>query len=230
MTIKYHKNLIQGSEEWHAERCGLLTASEFKLIMTPKTLKYSSNDKERSHVYEIMAQRVTNYVEPSYIGDHMLRGWEDEIEARLLYSKHYEPVEEVGFVTREFDNFTLGYSPDGLVGDDGLIECKSRLQKHQMDTILTQEVPDEHKLQLQAGLLITGRKWIDYVSYCAGLPMVTIRVLPDDEVQIAMMEAAHVFEGKIATLMEHYEFLLNNDAVRLVPTERKVYEEEVTYE
>ena len=81
MTITYHRDLIQGSDEWLAARCGLLTASEMKLILTP-TLKIAANDKTRAHVYEIAAQRITRYVEPTYIGDDMLRGQEDEIIAR----------------------------------------------------------------------------------------------------------------------------------------------------
>ena len=65
--IKYHDDLIQGSDEWHAARCGLLTASEVKLILTP-TLKIANNDKTRAHVYEIAAQRITGYTEPSRKG------------------------------------------------------------------------------------------------------------------------------------------------------------------
>src|ERR1700677_567126 len=108
--IKYHADLIQGSEEWAAARCGLLTASEMRLILTP-TLKIASNDKERSHLYELLAQRITGYVEPHYISDDMLRGKEDEIEARLLYDQHYARVQDVGFVTNNRWGFTIGYSP-----------------------------------------------------------------------------------------------------------------------
>ncbi len=81
MTITYHKDLIQGSDEWVAARRGILTASEMKLILTP-TLKMASNDKERAHLYELMAQRITGHVEPHYISDDMLRGQEEEIYAR----------------------------------------------------------------------------------------------------------------------------------------------------
>ena len=56
--ITYHNDLIQGSDEWHAARCGLLTASEVKLILTP-TLKIAANDKTRAHVWELLAQRLT---------------------------------------------------------------------------------------------------------------------------------------------------------------------------
>jgi len=76
MSIVIHKEMIQGSEEWFQARCGLLTASEMHLIVTP-TLKPASNDKARSHLYELLAQRITQYVEPSYVSASMLRGQED---------------------------------------------------------------------------------------------------------------------------------------------------------
>jgi hypothetical protein len=84
----YHAELIQGSEEWLQARCGLLTASEMKLIVTP-TLKAASNDKERAHLYELLAQRISGYVEPSYISDDMLRGMDDEAEARRIYAESF---------------------------------------------------------------------------------------------------------------------------------------------
>src|SRR3546814_11524267 len=106
-----------------------------KLIVTP-TLKAANNDKTRTHLYELLAQRVTGYVEPHYISDDMLRGMDDEIIARDEYTKHHAPVEQTGFITNDKWGFTIGYSPDGLVGDDGLIECKSRRQKYQVQTII----------------------------------------------------------------------------------------------
>ena len=87
-TIKYNYDVEQGSDEWHYLRCGILTASEMNKIITP-TLKIADNEKTRSHVYEIAAQRITKYVEPQYISDDMLRGKEDEIYALELYSEKY---------------------------------------------------------------------------------------------------------------------------------------------
>lgn len=78
----YH-DLVQGSDEWRAARCGLLTASEMHHIITP-TMKPAKNEKMRAHAYELLAQRLTGYVEPSYISDDMLRGDDDEIDARRL--------------------------------------------------------------------------------------------------------------------------------------------------
>jgi len=223
MTITYHNDLIQGSDEWHAARCGLLTASEVKLILTP-TLKIAANEKTRAHVWELLAQRLTRYTEPSYIGDAMLRGRRDEILARDLYSQHYAPVTEAGFITNDRWGFTLGYSPDGLVGDDGMIECKSRAQKFQIQTIAENEVPAEFMLQLQTGLLVTGRAWVDFISYSGGLPMFVKRVLPDLEIQGAIIDAATAFENTLDERANDYEDSLMSMPV-VIETERHVEQE-----
>lgn len=223
MTIKYHTDMIQGSDEWLAARCGLLTASEMKLIITP-TLKIASNDKERSHLYELLAQRLTRYVEPHYISDDMLRGKMDEIDARELYAKKYASVEEVGFITNDKWGFTIGYSPDGLVGDEGLLECKGRRQKFQIETIISGTMPDDYLMQVQTGLLVSERKWLDFVSFSGGLPMVTIRVYPDPVVQAAILEAAGAFELRLSKKLLDYHTMLASGA-RLLPTERRIEQE-----
>ena len=207
MTITHHPNIEQGSDEWLQLRCGLLTASEMKLILTP-TLKVANNDKTRAHAYELAFQRITNYVEPQYISDAMLRGQEDEVYARLAYSEHYAPVTETGFITNDKWGFTIGYSPDGLVGDDGLIECKSRCGKYQVQTIASDAVPDDYVLQLQTALLVTERKWIDFVSYCGGLPVFVKRVEPDEQVQEAIIAAATGFQERVDDIVRDYRATL----------------------
>lgn len=225
MPIKYHDEVVQGSDEWYALRCGLLTASEIKLILTP-TLKIASNDKERAHLYELMAQRITKYVEPSYISDDMLRGQVDEVEARILYSEHFGAITESGFITNDKWGFTLGYSPDGLVGDKGLVEFKSRRQKFQVETLLAQVMPVDYLIQVQSGLLISEREWCDFGSYCGGLPLTPIRIFGDDVVQTAIIEAAAAFEENLKAKLAAYEEVIKN-CKRIIPTERKI-EQEIT--
>ena len=218
MRIIYHDDLIQGSDEWLQIRCGLLTASEMKHILTP-TLKVANNDKTRAHAYELAFQRITGFVEPQYVSDAMLRGQEDEIYARAAYAEHYAPVTETGFITCDRWGFKIGYSPDGIVGDDGLIEAKSRCGKYHVQTVATNEVPDEYVLQLQTALLVTGREWIDFISYCGGLPMFVKRVLPDPEVQEAIVAAATGFEERVAEIEQQYRYTLST--MKLIPTERR---------
>lgn len=223
MTITYHPDLIQGSDEWLALRCGVLTASNMGLIMTP-TGKAANNDKTRAHAYELAFQRLTGFVEPQYVSDAMLRGQEDEIYARAAYTEHFAPVSEIGFITNASWGFTIGYSPDGLVGDAGLIECKSRAGKYQVQTIAQDEVPSEYVLQLQTGLLVTGRKWIDFISYCGGLPMFVKRVEPDPEIHEAIIAAATAFEGRVAEIEQEYRATLAA-MPKVIETERRVFEE-----
>lgn len=223
--INYHMELEQGSPEWLAARCGLLTASEMKLILTP-TGRIADNDKCRAHMWELMAQRITGYVEPHYISDDMLRGKMDEILARELYEQNYGEVDEVGFVTEDKWGFTLGYSPDGLVGMDGLIEIKSRRQRFQAETIASLEMPSDYMLQIQTGLLVTGRKWCDFLSYCGGMHMIVLRILPDLDIQESIIKAAAAFEAKMEDKLEQYQRSLRSH-VRLIPTERVVEQEMV---
>lgn len=224
MTIKHHPDLIQGSDEWLATRCGLLTASEMKLIITP-TLKPARNDKERAHLYELLAQRITRHVEPQYVGDDMLRGQAEEVEAKILYAAMYEPVRDVGFITNDRWGFTIGYSPDGLVGDGGLIECKSRRQKYQIQTlvenVLEETIPPDYAIQIQTALLVSEREWCDFISYSGGLPMAVIRVYPIADVQEAIVAVAADFERLLAIRWQQYREVLAS-AARLAPTERRV--------
>lgn len=227
MTITYHRDIIQGSDEWHQVRLGILTASEMKHVITAKTLKTADNETARQHVWELAAQRISKYVEPSYIGDDMLRGWEDEIKARAKYEEHTgQEVEEVGFITNDKWGFTIGYSPDGcVVGTKGGIECKSRRQKYQVQTIVEwhrlKTVPSDFLIQLQTGLLVAEWDWIDLVSYSGGLHMPIMRVYPDLKIQEAIVEAATVFEGKVAEAVADYE----KATVGMALTEREVEEE-----
>lgn len=228
MTITYHPDVVQGSEEWMALRCGRLTASEMKLIVTP-TLKVAANEKERAHLYTLLGQRMTGYVEIGFVGDDMMRGYEDEIDARSAYARHYAPVDECGFVTNDDLGFTIGYSPDGLVADEGLIEVKSRKHKFQVETILenvaTGTVPADFLIQVQTGLWVTKRKWLDFISYSAGLPMATIRIFPDPKVQAAIIDAATVFEARISARMTELTGIFETPGLRFLQTDRRVDQE-----
>ena len=221
MTIRYHPNLIQGSDEWLAARCGMLTASEMKLILTP-TLKLAKNEKERAHLYELLAQRITRYVEPHYVSDDMLRGQDDEATALDIYAEHYAPIHNMGFITNDKWGFQIGYSPDALVGDVGLVEVKSRRQKFQVETFLIHvtdgTIPPEYILQIQTGLMVSERKWCDLVSYSAGLPMAVIRAYPDTAIFSAIYEAAAQFEERISAAGGRYRAAV--ELSNAIPTER----------
>lgn len=165
------------------------------------------SETSRALIATLAAERITNHVEPIHASRDMERGTLDEPYAREIYSEHYATVDEIGFIVREDDGwgFKLGYSPDGLVGDDGLIEIKSRNQKKHLQTILANEVPAENMAQCQAGLFISGREWIDYVSYCGGMRLWTKRVEPDDKWQAAIIDAAKGVEETAAQMIASYK-------------------------
>jgi len=214
-TLEVFDGIEQGTAEWFAARCGLVTASVVGQLITTKTLKPAINDTSRGLTATLAAERITGHVEPSPTSRDMERGTMDEPFARDYYSKHHAPVTEVGFMVRDFGPYRLGYSPDGLVGETGLIEIKSRAQKKHLQTILADVVPAENMAQCQAGLLVSGRDWIDYVSFCSGMPLWTKRVYPDPAWLIAIVDAVELFEQNAAEMISDYLHETKN----LPPTE-----------
>lgn len=228
MTIKYYPELIQGTDEWYEARRGIITSSVMKQVVTAQQLKPSCLDKKTGKItsaliYELAAQRITGHVEDSYINDDMIRGHDDEVRAKELYSKKYAPVTEMGFITNDKWGYTLGFSPDGLVSEDGMVECKSRDQKFQFSTILLNEMPDDFKLQVNTAFLVSERKWLDFLSYSGGMPMYRKRIYPDEEVCEKILEACDLFEKTIKEYIDTYH--QNVIKLKLPPTERVVEQE-----
>ena len=205
-TPVHHTDLVQGTDEWLEARRGIVTASTLGALITAKTIRPSVGETARSLVATLAAERITGRIEPVFVSDDMLRGQMDEPRARDMYAEHTgATVTEVGFITLGIGGAVLGYSPDGLVGDDGLIEVKSRKPKKHLQTIVSDQVPPENVAQLQAGLLVTGRAWIDYVSICGGMPLYIKRVLPDERWRDAITEAVEMAETSIVDMIARYE-------------------------
>lgn len=203
--LKVFSELEQGSSEWLAARCGLVTASTIGQLITSKTVKPANNDTSRGLTATLVAERITGYVEPIFENDDMRRGSLSEPYARDIYAEHFAPVHEVGFMVRDDWGFKIGYSPDGLVNDDGLIEIKAPRQKAHLATILADEVPPQYMAQIQCGLLVSGREWIDFISYCGGMPLYAKTVEPDPKWQDAIKEAVEQFEEMASTMLAVYE-------------------------
>jgi hypothetical protein len=211
VSLRILPDLEQGSEEWYDQRRGMVTASAVGRLITPSTIKPASNVETRSLTALLVAERITGYTDPTYMSNDMWQGREDEPRAVEKYSETYEPVTTVGFMVRDDlhlgddkRRFSIGYSPDGLVGEHGLVEVKSRRQKQQLQTVLSDEVPPENMAQLQCGLLVSGRDWIDYVSYCGGMPMWTKRVSPQDDWFEAILTAVAMFEAVAEQMVDAY--------------------------
>ena len=259
MSLHEYLHVEQGTEEWLALRCGLVTASTVGRLVSvsapgaihyscpeckapagnacislakrkdgvlpatiktahparvqaaedgaptaPPVLAVANNDTSRALTTQLVAERITGWSEPMYVSDDMIRGTFDEPVARDYYSEHHAPAVEVGFMVRDDWGYKIGYSPDGLVGDDGLIEIKSRRPKKQLTTILTDRVPAENMAQIQCGLLVSGRAWCDYVSYAAGMPLWTKRVYPDPRWHAVIIDAVAAFENVAARMVATY--------------------------
>ena len=217
MTLIELPDLIQGTDEWLDQRRGIVTAAVVGKLLT-STRKVASNDTSRAVVATLVAERITGWTDPVYVSDDMLRGTEDEPRAVDVYAEHYAPVASTGFMVRDDWGFRIGYSPDGLVGIEGLIEVKSRRAKKQLQTILEDAVPAENMAQIQCGLLVSGRAWCDYVSYCGGMPLYVKRVEPDPEWFDVIVAAVDMFEENAERMVADYEAATAN----LPATERIV--------
>lgn len=164
----------------------------------------ADNETSRGLTMTLVAERLSGFTEDIYTNGDMWRGTISEPFARDEYARHFAPVQQVGFMVRSEADWTLGYSPDGLVGDDGLLEIKSPRAKTHVQTVLSNEVPAYYMPQLQAGLLVSGRKWVDFVSYVGGMHMRPIRVYPDGDWFDAITAACVAFEHTAAQTIADY--------------------------
>ena len=168
-------------------------------------LSVADNDTSRGLLLTLAGERITGRVDPVRVTPDMWRGTDEEPIARAFYASHKRvAVDEVGFMVREDNGVRLGFSPDGLVGDDGLIEIKSRLQKKHVQTVLDDTVPAENMGQVMAGLFVSGREWCDYVSFSAGMEFWTKRVHPDPVWFDAIAKAAAWAEERITNYVTTY--------------------------
>lgn len=225
MTLTTYADLEQGSQEWLDARCGLPTASTIGKLITPATLKVADNETSRGLTMTLAAERITGHVDFVYPTADMARGSMDEPYARQYYADHFAPVEELGFMVLERDGFKIGFSPDGLVGTDGIIEIKSRKPKEQLATVLAGRPPAYNVAQLQTALYVTGRDWLDYVSFSAGLPLWVHRVYPDNRWFAAIEDAAAAFEINVFNMINNF-----SAATKGMPaTERRPELEEIRF-
>jgi hypothetical protein len=168
----------QGTPEWHLCRAGIPTASEFDSVLAKGRGKEPSKTR-RTYLMKCAAEILTGNVVTTWAGnEHTERGHALEPEARALYAflNDVQP-QQVGFLRLG----RAGASPDSLVGSDGLLEIKTKLPHLQVEVLDAGEVPAHHLLQLQGQLWVSGRAWVDFMSYWPGLPPFIKRVERDEE-------------------------------------------------
>lgn len=183
----------------------------------PEVLTVANNDTSRGLTMLLVSERITGYTEPTFINSDMWRGIEEEPRAVEWYAEHHGvEVETTGFMVNDDSGYSLGYSPDGLVDADGLLEVKAPRAKGHLATILADEIPRQHVAQCQAGLLVSGREWIDFISFCGGMPPFVKRMTPDPKWQTAIVAALEQFELTAAEMVTTYR----NATKGLAVTER----------
>lgn len=156
----------QTTEQWEALRLGKLTSSKLGVVMANYGKAFGEPAKK--YAINIAVEQITGQKsEPSYSNDHTERGHEQEPLARMEYEEAFFcEVTNGGF----FENFGIGCSPDGLVCDNGLIEIKSVIPSVHYDNIRRGDIDPAYKWQCYGNLMITGREYLDFISYCATFP------------------------------------------------------------
>lgn len=158
----------QRSHEWLQERCGKATASRIADIMARTKSGYSTS--RANYAAQLVAERLTGCVAPSFTNAAMIHGTETEPEARRAYEFFIDrDVIQVGFIPHPTIAMA-GASPDGMIGEDGLLELKCPLTATHIETLLTGAIPDKYIKQMQFQLACTGRQWCDFASYDPRLP------------------------------------------------------------
>lgn len=173
----------QGTEEWHSDRLGKATASRASDILAKG--KSGPSAMRKNYLAELVAERLTGKRAEGFTSPAVDRGNELEAEARLAYEiTHGVDVVEIGFVPHPKILMT-GASPDGLIGDDGLIEIKCPNTATHIETLQGGTIPKGYHDQMQWQMECTGRAWCDFVSYDPRLPesmqMHVQRVMRDDD-------------------------------------------------
>lgn len=171
-------DIEQGTPEWLALRLGIATASELDCLLVSGKHPTGFGVAAFTYMDQLIGERITEEAaELPFQTKATIRGHEQEGVALSLYEAREEvKVQKVGIIL----NRGIGYSPDGLVGTDGLIEIKTKLPKFQVGVILSGEVPKEHVAQCQGGLWASDREWIDFISYWPGMPLFVKRAYRDE--------------------------------------------------
>jgi len=152
----------QRTDAWFAARCGRVTASRIADVMARTKSGYGAS--RATYLAQLVSERLTGEVAPSFSSPAMEWGTEKEPEARAAYSaKTCEIVEETGF--HKHPTLEAGASPDGLVGADGLVEIKCPNSATMIEYLRTRQIPQKYILQMQFQMLCTGREWCHFVAY-----------------------------------------------------------------
>ena len=207
-------DILQGSPEWFAARCGKVTASRVSDVVARTKTGWGAS--RANYMAELVAERLTGAVAEGYTSPAMQWGTDTEAEARRAY-EFYRDVDVVaaGFILHPRIGQS-GASPDGLVSDDGLVEIKCPNTATHIDTLLSATVPQKYATQMQWQMACTGREWCDFVSFDPRMPeamrLFVKRVQRDGEAIAELEKLVTAFleelDAKVAALRTAYELPL----------------------
>jgi len=193
----------QGSIEWLSLRLGKITASRVKDVLT-KGRGTSPSKTSESYMMELIAEILTGNSKPFFENDAMRWGTETEPQARAMYAVNndFVDVKEVAFVEH---NEQIGISPDGLIGDYGLLEIKCPNTTTQLKRALSDDYSADYKAQIQMQLWISEREWCDFLSFDPRLECsagyLQQRVFRDEEYIEEMKVKVYAFVKKMNELI-----------------------------
>ena len=191
----------QQSPEWFAARLGIPTASKFNKIITSKG---KPSDSALGYMYTLATERLSGIREQSFSSAATKEGIRREEESRMVYAMLHEiEIEQVGFCLE--DGGRWGCSPDGLVGDDGLVECKNPTGKVAVEYLLGNKLPTKYSAQVQGQMFVTERDWVDFVSYFPGIKTLIVRVNRDEVFIKALEKELIKFSDKLDEVCREIE-------------------------
>lgn len=200
----------QNSAEWLAARCGSLGASSIADMVAKTRTGWGAS--RFNLAAKLVCERLTGTPQESYTNAAMQWGHDTEPQARAMYEFMRDvAVQQVGLVLHPSISKSHA-SPDGLVGDDGLIEIKCPNTATHIETLLSEDIEGKYVKQMQWQMSCCGRAWCDFVSFDPRLPaemqMFVQRVRRDDEFIAELEREARLFlaeiDKTIATLSDKY--------------------------
>lgn len=191
--------MLQRNDEWYSARLGRVTASRVADVVAKTKTGWGAS--RANYMAELIAERLTGTKAESYQSKAMERGTELEPEAIALYAfMHDVEVVPVGFVPHPVIEMA-GASPDGLVGEDGLVEIKCPNTATHIETLLAGKIDNRYVLQMQWQMACTRRKWCDFVSYDPRMPaelqIYRERVMYDDDCVAVLARDVIAFLGEV---------------------------------
>jgi putative phage-type endonuclease len=171
-------DVLQGSPEWLVARLGIPTASGFDRIITTRG---EPSKQAQKYMYQLAAERITGVKEESYQNGAMQRGTEMEAEARAMYELISGNEVKIVGVCYLNEKKLYGCSPDGLIGEDGVIEIKCPTSAVHVAYLLDGGLPTEYFQQVQGQLFVTGREYVDFFSFYPGIKPLLIRIERDEK-------------------------------------------------